>query len=320
MEEKKFDVVTFGETMVMFYPETTGPLRQIHSFYRYMGGAESNYAIALSRLGFRTAWFSRLGQDDFGKFVLGELRREGVDVSHVAFDSERRTGLMFKEKFLKKNPSVLYYRKGSAASALSESDVDEAYIRQARFLHITGITAAISLSARKALYRALDIAKESHIPVSFDPNIRLKLWTADEARPVILDIAKRADIFLPGDDEGLLLTGLKKPEEIADYFLTQGCGTVAVKLGKDGAYVADKKTSSFVPFYPTEYKEDSAGAGDGFAAGFMAGHLLDLPLIRCAEIGNWIGALATLVRGDTEGYPDKALFESFLGNGTVVER
>ena len=319
-ENKKYDLITFGESMALFYPDATGPLRHINGFYKYMGGAETNVSIALSRLGFHTGWFSRLGDDEFGKYIYSEVRGEGVDVSHVAFDTERSTGLMFKEKFLKKNPNVHYFRKNSAASALSPADIDEDYIRQARYLHITGITLAISQSAQKAAFRAAEFAKRNGVRVSFDPNIRFKLWTLEEARPVIMEMARYADIIFPGDDEGAMLTGLHTPEEIAARFMEMGSKVVAVKRGKEGCFAADRSGSCYVKGFPTEYTEDTAGAGDGFAAGFLAGQLRGYDIETCSQIGNWIGALATLVRGDVEGYPDKWQLDAFLRKEQFIER
>lgn len=320
MQNKPFDLITFGETMALFYPDATGPLRHINGFYKYMGGAESNVSIALSRLGYHTGWFSRLGDDEFGKYIYSEVRGEGVDVSRVIFDEERATGLMFKEKFLKKNPNVHYFRKNSAASALAPADIDEDYIKQAKYLHITGITLAISETARKAAFRAAELAKRNGVLVSFDPNIRLKLWSLEEARPAILEMAKYADLIFPGQDEGEVLTGLKTPEEIAAHFMEMGSQVVAVKLGKQGCYAADRNGGCYAGPYPTEYKEDSAGAGDGFTAGFLAGQLRGYDLKTCAGIGNWIGALATLVRGDIEGYPDRWQLKGFLHKEEFIER
>jgi len=320
MNNKTLDVVSFGESMALFYPDATGPLRHINGFFKYMGGAESNVTIALSRLGFKSGWFSRLGDDEFGKYILSEVMGEGVNVSRVIFDSERATGLMFKEKFLKKNPNVHYFRNNSAASALSPADIDADYIKSAKYLHVTGITLAISQSARAAVYKAVKIARANDVQVSFDPNLRLKLWSVDEAKDVIMDIAKMSDIVFCGDDEGYLLTGCNTPEEIAKVFLNMGCKTVPVKLGKKGCFIAEAGISQYISSYPTEYIEDSAGAGDGFAAGFLAGQLRSYDAVKSAEIGNWIGALATLVRGDVEGYPDSWQLENFLNNKAFIER
>jgi 2-dehydro-3-deoxygluconokinase len=192
--------------------------------------AESNVAIALTKLGHQVGWFSKLGNDEFGKYIQATIRGEGVDVSRVIFDPVKYTGILFKERFMHSNPSVYYYRKDSAASNLKSEELDESYIRDAKILHITGITPALSENCRKTLFKAIEIAKANNVLVSFDPNIRLKLWTKEEAIPVLLEIAKQSDIIFPGIDEGEMLLGLTNPEEIAESLMNMGCSIVAVKI------------------------------------------------------------------------------------------
>jgi len=314
------DVITFGESMVLFNPDSSGPLRYVHNFNKSMGGAESNVAIALARLGHQAGWFSKLGNDEFGRYIKTTLRGEGVDVSRVIVDSEKSTGILFKERFMNPNPNVYYYRKDSAASNLQPEELDASYIKSAKILHITGITPALSKSCRQAVFKAIEIAKENNMLVSFDPNIRLKLWTKAEAVPVLLEIAKRANIIFPGLDEGEMIFGLNKPEEIAKSFMEMGCSLVAVKLGKDGCYIANKKESQYVKGFPVEKPEDTVGAGDGFAAGFLSGMLRKLELRECGQYANGVGAMAVMVKGDIEGYPDFDQLMSYIGKKTTIQR
>ena len=306
--------------MVLFNPDSSGPLRYVHNFNKSMGGAESNVAIALARLGHQAGWFSKLGNDEFGRYIKTTLRGEGVDVSRVIVDSEKSTGILFKERFMNPNPNVYYYRKDSAASNLQPEELDASYIKSAKILHITGITPALSKSCRQTVFKAIEIAKENNMLVSFDPNIRLKLWTKAEAVPVLLEIAKRVDIIFPGLDEGEMIFGLNKPEEIAKSFMEMGCSLVAVKLGKDGCYVANKKESHYVLGFPIENPEDTVGAGDGFAAGFLSGMLRKLELRECGQYANGVGAMAVMVKGDIEGYPDFDQLMSYIGKKTTIQR
>lgn len=314
------DVITFGESMVLFNPESEGHLRYVNSFSKDLAGAESNVAIALSRLGHQSGWFSKLGDDEFGRYITMSIRGEGVDVSRVKLDSTRNTGLIFKERYLGDDPSVYYYRKNSAASSLCVDDLDEEYIKSAKIIHITGITPAISESAREMVFKAIDIAKENGVKISFDPNIRLKLWSIDEAKEVLLKIASKADIILPGVSEGEMLLGTNNPEEIADKFINLGCGIVAVKLGKNGCLIATKDEKIYVKGYPIEKVIDSVGAGDGFAAGFLSGILRGVPLKECGELANGVGAMATLVKGDMEGYPLYSQLMEFIGKKKHIDR
>ncbi len=215
---------------------------------------------------------------------------------------------------------MYYYRKNTAASNLQWKDIDEEYIKASKILHITGITPAISESCRESVFKAIKVAKENNVLVSFDPNIRLKLWNEEIARDVILEIASNADIMLPGVDEGELLFGTKDSEKIAEEFIGLGCKIVAVKLGKKGCYVTDSNEKVYVDGYPVERVEDTVGAGDGFAAGFLSGYLRNLSLRDCAKQGNGVGAMAVLVKGDMEGYPDMDQLNDFIGVTKSIER
>ena len=317
---EKMYVITFGESMILFNPDTRGPLRYIHTFHKSIAGAESNVAIAMARLGHRVGWFSKVGEDEFGRYIMSTIRGEGVDVSRTTSDPSHMTGLIFKERFAHVNPNVYYYRKGSAASILSVADLDEDYIRNTKILHVTGITLALSKSAREATLRAIDVAKKAGVLISFDPNIRLKLWSLEEARPVLLEVAKKADIIFPGLDEGEQLLGISEPEALAQAFLDMGCSTIAVKLGKEGCYVTNGTENIYVDGYAVEKMEDSVGAGDGFAAGFLAGISQGIPLKEAAQWANGVGAMAVLVHGDMEGFPTLTQLQEFIGTKEYVDR
>lgn len=314
------DVVTFGETMVLFNPETQGPLRYVGTFTKSIGGAESNVAIALARLGHKAGWFSKLGDDEFGRYIKSTVMGEEVDVSRVKKDPKRTTGILFKERFSTVNPNVYYYRKGSAASHLMMEDLDMDYIASAKILHVTGISLALSEEMREAVFYAVKEAKKRGVLISFDPNIRLKLWSKEEARETILEMVKLTDLLFPGKEEAELLLGLTEPEEIADAFLKLGVQTVALKLGKSGCYVKNKETEAFVHGYTVDHPVDTVGAGDGYAAGFLSGYLENLSLTECAQRANAVGAMATLVKGDMEGFPYKDQVEIFMGLKDSIDR
>lgn len=311
------DVVTFGETMVLFVPQTNGPLRFVSNFNKTIGGAESNVAIALSRLGHKVGWMSRLGDDEFGLYIRNTIRGEGVDTSHVIFDSDHDTAVFFKERPNSGDPKVYYYRKNSAASALCSSDIKNEFIKNATYLHITGITAAISETARDAIHSAITIAREHGVKVVFDPNIRLKLWNKEKARDKLMKIARRSDIVLPGIDEGEILTGEHTPVNIAKKLLNETCQTVIIKLGEKGAYFASNTFSEYVPGYEVEKIVDTVGAGDGFAAGFISGQLRGMNVLDSVRLGNKIGASALTTQGDTDGYPS---WEEINSNNIKVRR
>lgn len=297
------DVITFGETMVLFNPTQVGPLRYASIFEKSIGGAESNVAIGLARLGHEVGWFSKLGQDEFGLYVRNFIRGEGVDTSKVIFDEGHPTAVFFKERQVMQESKVYYYRKGSAASQLSPEDLNEEYLSRARFLHITGITPALSDSCKDTVHAAIDMAKRNGLTVTFDPNIRLKLWTADEARQTLMEIALKCDIVMPGIDEGTLLTGETTPEGIAQFFLQKGVKAVVIKLGERGAFYAAEDQQEYVEGFPVKQIVDPIGAGDAFAAGFLSGLLRGYPYREAVRLANRTGSFALTVVGDVEGLP-----------------
>jgi len=307
------DVVTMGESMVLFQPLREGPLAHEPLLTRAVGGAESNVAIALSRLGFKTRWVSRLGRDPFGDIIRSALAGEGVDVSFVTRDGSAPTAVYFRESRGGVDPSVYYYRRGSAASFLSAGDVSPGWMRDARHLHLTGITPALSPSAREAAMAAMKLARELGLTISFDPNLRRKLWDEATARATLLEMASGCDIFLPGADEAEFLCGQSSPHECARYFLSRGPSLVVLKQGEQGARAFTRELDVAAPAHPIARVVDSVGAGDAFDAGFLS-VLLQQDSVRAAwqqpqvlERALWranlLGALATQIRGDWEGLP-----------------
>jgi 2-dehydro-3-deoxygluconokinase len=298
------DVVTLGESMVLLLAEQAGPMREATTFRRYIAGAESNLAIGLSRLGHAAGWFSRVGDDEFGRAVVFRIRGEGVDTSHVLSDATAPTGLVIRERRDVGPIEQVYYRRGSAASRMSPADLDAAYLTSARFLHLTGITPALSESCRETVFAAASIARAAGVTVVVDPNYRAKLWDPPEAREVLRSLATHCDILLPGMDEALLLTGQSDPETAARELHGLGPQLVVIKLGAQGALALDGNShvtrSSAVP---VERIIDPVGAGDAFAAGLLSGFLRGFELADALGLANRCGALAMTSPGDMEALP-----------------
>jgi 2-dehydro-3-deoxygluconokinase len=314
------DVVTLGETMALFAPREPGPLRYVPDFRLKFGGAETNFATALVRLGVSAGWISRLGDDELGRYIAHNLRGEGVDVSRVLYDAGAPTGLYVKELSAVGATTVYYYRRGSAASRLAPEDLDAAYLTGARWLHVTGITPALSESCHAAVVRAIELAREAGLEVSFDPNLRLKLWSVERAREVLFPILRRCTVLLGGMEEFGVLLGLTDPDEAADWGLEQGVAISVVKLGAEGALVATADERHRVDPFAVPAVVDPVGAGDGFDAGFVAGRLKGWDLARSARLGNAVGAHAIMVNGDYEGYPTLAEAEGFMAGQAKIGR
>lgn len=312
-------LLTIGETMAAFTPDASGPLRYVTGYGIRTAGAESNVAVGLAKLGIEAVWLSRLGKDEFGVFIRNQLRAEGVDCSRVIFDSSHRTGVMFKETGVGET-KVFYYRENSAASHLCPEDLNPALFEGVEILHLSGITPVLSDSCREMTLEAVRLAKRSGVKVSFDPNIRRKLWGDRDYVPLIRSITLQSEIVLIGLDEAECLFGTRDAEAIVSLLFREGCAQyVAIKDGGNGAWAADPNTMEKIPPYPCKPVEP-IGAGDGFNAGFLAGILQGKDVITAGKMGAICGALATQTPGDVEGYPDEDQMRTALSGGTITYR
>ncbi|MCE0491753.1 sugar kinase [Pantoea sp. Mb-10] len=306
---KQLDVVTVGEAMAMFIAQQTGDLAAADRFIKRIAGAELNVAIGLSRLGLQVGWVSRVGDDSFGRFTLQQLAKEGIDHHCVTTDARYRTGFQLKASVDDgSDPEVEYFRKGSAASYLSPDDFDADYFGAARHLHLSGVAAALSDSSLALCQHAAKEMRARGKTISFDPNLRPVLWrSTDEMRKQLNLLAEYADWVLPGEKEGLILTGYQQPEAIADFYLDKGVKAVIIKTGCDGAWykTADGEKGQVAPIR-VENVVDTVGAGDGFAVGVISALLEGKALPQAILRGNKIGSLAIQVAGDSEGLPVRA--------------
>ncbi|HET7559841.1 MAG TPA: sugar kinase [Limnochordia bacterium] len=306
------ELVAMGETMVLFTPDERGPLRYARSFHMRIGGAESNVCIGLARLGRSAGWISRLGDDQFGRFVLAQIRGEGVDTSGVRTDASAPTGIYFKETREVGGTEVVYYRRGSAASKLERSDLDLDYLGAAKVFLVSGITAALSANCRDALEWAIAQVRRRGVTVALDPNVRLKLWSAAEAREVLVRLCRSADWVLPGLDEAELMTGCADPEDAARRLLDLGVSQVYMKLGAEGSLVAHGGGVQRVSGFAVPRVVDPIGAGDAYAAGVIAALLEGRSPAEAARFGNASGALAVTVAGDIEALPTRRELDAFM--------
>ena len=313
------DVISIGETMVLFTPNTFGKMRYTNQFTSRIAGAETNTLIGLSKLGHKTGWISRLGRDEFGAFILSIVRGEGVDVSKVILEEKAPTGLLFKEIINQEHVNIYYYRKNSAASQLTPHDLDKEYIAKAKFLYISGITPALSPSCKETILHSVGIAKENGVKIVFDPNIRRKLWEDEEAKETLLEIARNSDIVLPGIGECEFLFGTRDYEQAASAFHSLGVETVVVKLGEKGAYYSTDTSKGFVESFKVKNVVDPVGAGDGFAAGVLSGLLDHLTIEEAVKRGCAIGAMVSTINGDIEGLPDRKELIQFTNSNLKDE-
>lgn len=298
--------------MAMFVAKTPGRLHEVEEFTRLLAGAEVNVAIGLKRLGHSVSYVTKLGTDPFGTYIEEKLKKEGI-ATQITKDDQHFTGYQLKNKVFKGDPEVFYYRKNSAASCLSEEDVEKVDFEGAKVLHLTGIPPALSQSCRNATYRMIERARENGMLVTFDPNLRPTLW---ESKSVMIrtinDLAARADMVLPGTGEGKILMGSEAPEEIAAYYRGLGAKAVIVKTGADGAYVDTEEQKETFSGFKVEQVVDTVGAGDGFAVGVISGYLEGLSIEKMIERANAIGAIQVSVESDNEGLPTQEELQAYI--------
>jgi len=300
----RLDVVTLGETMASL--RTGTPLRLGGAMTMTMAGAESNVAIGLARLGHTVRWGGRVGADEVGALILRTLRAESVAVDTVTVDADRPTGLMLAERRIADISRVSYYRAGSAGSALSEADAVACLAGQPRILHVTGITPALSGSAAQAVVTAVRLARSAGAVVSVDVNYRSRLWTPGQARPVLSELVRSADIVIASEDElGLVVAGRAADEaDAAAELAACGVSQLVIKRGAGGASVWHEGRAHHAPAIPVTVL-DTIGAGDAFTAGYLSGLLDELGPADALHRGTVTGAFAVACLGDWEGLPDR---------------
>lgn len=297
-----------GETMVSFIPSGDTALDTADNVALDIAGAESNVAMYLADHGIDARWVSRLGDDAFGRRVLRHVSMAGVDVSAVRTDPARPTGLLFKDPAQNGSTRVTYYRLGSAAAAMGPYVLDEDVMRTADVWHFSGITPALSTTCRDLVEAALGGDRPA---ISFDVNHRPALWS--EAPGTLLrHLAQAADIVFVGLDEARALWGdrLREPDDVRA--LLPSPRIVVVKDGGKAATAFFGESRACVPALAVPVVEP-VGAGDAFAAGFLAGLLRGEPAERCLRVGHVTAASALSVTADHGPLPDEAEMSRLLG-------
>ncbi|MEO6714826.1 MAG: sugar kinase [Mycobacteriales bacterium] len=296
------DLVTLGEPLIGLVGTAPLPMVMTDAFGVHVVGAESNLAIGLARLGRRVAYVGKVGADALGARIRRTLAAEGIDVSHLT-DADAPTGLLLRDRPIGGAPEVIYRRTQSAGSLLCAQDVAAAadVIAKARGLHITGVTCALSSSCRDAVSAAVRTASAAGVPISFDVNYRSRLWTHEEAAATLRPLLPHCHTIFGSVDELCLVAGSASATDAVRSMLHAGVQVVVLKMGEagaqawtaDGAHEAARAVD--VPVV------DVVGAGDAFAAGWLAARLLDYDLSDCLTRANAYAATVVATVGDTDG-------------------
>ncbi|MDQ0314528.1 sugar kinase [Amorphus orientalis] len=292
------DLVCLGEALLEFSSQQ----RDGQTFYlQGYGGDTSNCAIAAARQGASVGYVTAVGDDAFGREFLDLWKREGVETGGVIVDPDAPTGIYFIT-YANGEHEFSYRRVGSAASRMTPQSVPLDIVRQAKILHVSGISQAISDTACDAVFAAMTAARQAGVQVSYDTNLRLKLWPIERARAVIHAGMAMADIALPGLEDARQLTGLEDPDAIVDFYLALGPKVVALTMGSAGTMVATSDLRETVPVHKVDHV-DATAAGDMFDGAFLARLMAGDDVVTAVTYANTAAALSTLGYGAVAPMP-----------------
>ncbi len=303
-------IVSLGEPLIEFNRPKEGDGR---TWLQGFGGDSQNVAIAASRQGATAGYLTSLGQDWMGDAFFDLWKSEGLDASQVSRHPTAPTGV----SFVTHGPTghkFDYLRKNSAASLMTPDTLATDYIAGAKFFHLSAIGQAISETARATCDAAIAAARAAGVKVSYDTNLRLRLWDLDTARRKIDETIAQCDIVLPSLDDSQQLTGLTTADAIADYYLKLSAPVVALKMGADGSLIATPNGRHRLPPHKVQAL-DATGAGDTFDGAFLARLLEGDDLQSAGRYANVAAALSTCGYGAVTPIPRKADVLAVLKRG-----
>ena len=295
------DLFTFGEALSVFIASDSDSVMSAQKYERVTAGAELNVAVTLSRLGLKSQYFSRFGNDQLGSVMLADIEAEGVDISLVK-RVDSFTGAMVRNSGKSQVVEISYLRKGSAASTIEPQDILDSYISSAKWLHTTGITCAISTTGAAAVKYALSKAASLGIKSSFDLNIRRRLWSEADAKKVLAPLASNIELLIGGEDEYQVVFGSNEPKKILAEANKRGCRIAVMTKGDQQLrYCVDGNYYEITP--PKVIALDPVGSGDAFTGGAIAGLLSGMSVDQALRQGSICGALVASMFGDWTGIP-----------------
>ena len=304
------EILCLGEPLMEFNQQPDGRYLPGH------GGDTSNSAVAAARQGASVGLVTHIGADTFGNSFMDLWKTEGIDTSTVTQVTDAPTGIYIVTHGAAGH-EFSYFRAGSASSRMGPDDLPVEALKAARILHVSGISQAISSSAADAVFAAIEIVKSAGGRVSYDTNLRLKLWPIERARAITHAAMARCDIALPGFEDALHLTGLDDPDAIADFYLKLGAEIVALTLGREGTLVATASESRRVRGRQLA-AVDATAAGDTFDGAFLAQIVAGEDPYQAARYANAAAALSTQGYGAVAPMPRKAAVEAFLAEDDLT--
>lgn len=300
------DAVTLGEFLAEFYKENIDePLSRVGDVKGpFPAGAPAIFAYTLAKLGDTCGFISMIGKDDFGKVATKRFEKGGVDISYLIEKENYTTGTSFVAYFKDGSRKFLFHLNHAAAGQLSPESIEKQYVSKADVLHIAGSTLSINESCREAIHKAIEIADDKDLKITYDPNLRPELLEEKSIREVSEPIIEVCDFLLPNKKEIRNLTGKEELSACAEEFLEYPIEAVIIKREEEGTIMYSQNKKVNVPSFSVE-KVDPTGAGDSFDAGFVHGLLNGKPIEEAIRFGNAAGALAVTVRGGMEGIENR---------------
>ena len=303
-------ILALGEPMIEFNQTRPGEPNYLQGY----GGDTSNAIIACARQGAPCGYITRVGDDEFGRMLGALWRAEGVDSSGVAIDATAHTAVYFVNHDARGHV-FSYLRKGSAASRMVPADLPVQLIQGARYLHVSGVSQAISESAADTAFHAMQIARAAGVKVAYDTNLRLKLWPLERAREVMRRAIGLADYLLPSLEDMQALARLDEPDAIIDWCFAQANATtqmsVVLKLGRYGCIAATREQRTRIAGHKID-AVDATGAGDCFDGAFLARLHFGDDLVSAARYANAAAALTTTGFGAVAPLPRAEAVQAFL--------
>jgi 2-dehydro-3-deoxygluconokinase len=293
------DLFTFGEAMALFMSTDTDSVKTARKFEMSAAGAEGNVAVAAKRLGLDVYFLTKLGADFLGDNVIAQFEAEGINTKPF-IRTDNYTGALVRNRGQSEPLDVTYLRKCAAASTFAPSDIDESILAKSRWLHVTGITVALSDSARDTVAHAMALARKQNVPISFDLNIRRKLWSVENASSTLRELAHDLELITGGVDEYELVFGSKDPEENLRLATSKNIKTAIMTAGPGLVRVLDNGVR--FDFEPKVVETvDPVGSGDAFISGTISGILGGLTISQAIAQGSKCGAMVAATMGDWAG-------------------
>ena len=315
------NLVCLGEYLIDFFPEQVGrSLVNVSSFHPKPGGAPANVAVAASRLGYKSAFIGKVGEDEFGRFLSDVLVREDVEICGLRFDPIYRTTLAFLSKPDENSYECLFYRNPGADTNLHPEELDVDLLSKTCAFQFGSVSLSDEPS-RSATLAALGIAHKAGALVCYDINYRPRIWkNIDEARNIALEFIQLVDMVKVNETELTLFGSIDSLEAGARKIRSFGPEVCVVTLGEKGSYIQTSLGDAFVPAFLVEVV-DAAGCGDAFLAALLC---------KITESSNWrfelnsermhnylsfanaVGALTATIQGVIPALPTAEKVQEFL--------